>query len=189
MTRAASLLPLLLLAGCTSSQAPAPSGPAITVRTGSPGTATSVESVETGAGRVSDTRYTVAADAAKLWPSVLAVYSELGLTPTTVDEKQLLVAVRGQHMMRKLGGDLLSSFLECGQGPTGLLADLYRVQVDVGTRLVQQATGYTSVETSVAATATNPAGSMSNPVACGSTGTLENRIAGLLRARAAALPR
>jgi hypothetical protein len=189
MTRPASLLPLLLLAGCTAAAAGAPPIPTVTVRPTSPGTPTSVASIETGAGRVSDTQYTVAADPAKLWPSVLAVYTELGLTPSTVDEKQLLVAVRGQRAMRKLAGDLLSSFLECGQGPSGKLADLYRVQMDVGTRLVQRAAGYTTVETSVAAMASNPAGSMSNPVACGSTGTLENRIAGMLRLRAAALPR
>jgi hypothetical protein len=189
MRRIASLLPLLLLAGCAAGASGAPPAPTVSVRTGSVGTPTSMEAMETGAGRVSNTQYTVAGDPAKLWTSLVEVYAELGLKPTTVDEKSLLLNVRGQRAMRKLNDDLLSDFLECGQGPSGKLADLYRVQLDVGTRLVQRAAGYTSVETSVAAVAVSPSGSMSNPVACGSTGTLENRIAGLLRIRAAALPR
>jgi hypothetical protein len=161
----------------------------VVIRPSTPGSPTSTQSLETGAGRVSTTQYTVAADPAALWPSLIAVYAELGLVPTVVDERTLLLAVRGQPAMRKLGGEILSGYLECGQNPSGKIAELYRVQLDVGTRLVPLRAGYTVVETSVAASASNPAGAMSNRVACGSSGTLETRIAGLLRVRAATLPK
>ena len=139
--------------------------------------------VQINAGRTTALEHTVPAKPELAWPALLEAYQEVGLTVNAIDERNRVVGVRGQRATRRLAGERLSSFFDCGSNMTGVIADSYHIDMDVISVLTPSADGGTRIRTSTTASAMNPQGSSANAVPCGSNGTLETRIAALLRIR------
>lgn len=144
------------------------------------GTMSATEGIATTGGRVSSVEATLAATPDAAWPALMEVYRELGLEPTVIDERTRTLGVRRFRVRPRLAGARPSAFLDCGQTASGTIADVYTVELDAVTTLRPRPAGGSTVQTSVGARAVNPTGS-STPVGCGSSGSLEGRIAQLLR--------
>ena len=182
MRRLAIPAALLLLAGCAAGSGATAAPPA--------GPPPRVDAVGNGYDvRLSDdaeaavTRLEAAPEAA--WTALMAAYGKLEIPLATVDAAGRTVGNPGFSVRRRLGGQPLSHYLDCGTNLTGIIANSYIVKLSVGSKLTPEAQGGTTLETRVTASATSPQGTGSGPVRCSSTGRLESDIAKLARIAAA----
>jgi hypothetical protein len=129
-------------------------------------------------------RDTVALDAGRAWTELPAVYGALGLPVNELVSAERRIGVVA-HQPRRIEGQALSRFLDCGRGPTGgEYADTYQVYLWVETRLVASPSDPSSVTVQSKLTANaRPRAVSGNPVPCKSLGRLERRINELVRAR------
>jgi hypothetical protein len=79
-----------------------------------------------------------------------------------------------------------STYLRCGSGPGGQLADSHRVTMSLITELRAVATDSTDVFTQIVASASTAEGTSTEPVICATSGALEQTLAQLLERRAQA---
>ena len=120
-----------------------------------------------------------------LWPLMPAVYTEVGLDFTTVDQTRRVIGNDALRARQRLGRVPLSRYLSCGQENGRENADSYVVTMAVHTQLVpDSARSGTTVATTVHATARSRLFN-SGDVACASTQRLEDQIAQTLRAKRA----
>lgn len=113
----------------------------------------------------------------QVWAVLPTVYQGLGIAVGTSLPDARTIGNTKLVLNRTLAGKPLSTFLSCGDGPTGTpLADSYRVNMALVTMLNPMPNGGTRVETRVGASATNRAVSGA-PVSCTTTGRLEALIA------------
>lgn len=169
---------VLLLAGCSSAVSLQPSGMPPRLD-------------EVGGGyevRISDSsgpsQVTLQADVDAAWAGLMQAYQELGIPVTTIDTHQRVLGNQKFEARRRLAGQQISTFLDCGSNLTRTIADTYRVELAVLSRLEPQAGGGSILQSRVTATARSPEGASGNPINCGSTGRLEGRIAQLVQQRA-----
>lgn len=189
LTRRLPLAPLVgaLLAGCASAPA------ASTIET----TAKRREMVAVGEQMVlleptvaRAMREELAMPAERAWALLPLAYEALGLPLTTLDSERRLIGAGGVRAQGRLGGAWLSRYVDCGTAATGLAnADSYAVTLDVVTQVDGSASGANAgVSTAIRASGRPASTSTSNPVNCVSRGTLERRVAEIVRERAAATP-
>jgi hypothetical protein len=186
MKRFVVLAAAALLAGCSGNAPPSTQ----TVRnttsistTGVGGSATaSIESYSD----VGGSAHRVSAAPDRVWEAMPAVYQGLGIAVgTSIPDAKTIGNVR-LELNRVLAGQPLSTFVNCGEGPTGSpLADSYRVTMSLLTILAPAETGATRVETRVNASAVNRAVSGAT-VNCATTGRLESLIAERIRSQTGA---
>lgn len=127
-------------------------------------------------------RLTVDAPVDSVWKALVPVYQALEIPVTTLLSDQRLVANEAFKVRRRLHGQPLSRYLECGSSMGMQNADTYAVTMSIRTQLVGDPTGGTSVLTRVQATGVAPTFSNS-AVSCASTGALEQQITDLLAQR------
>ncbi|MDQ2889575.1 MAG: hypothetical protein M3R65_03330 [Gemmatimonadota bacterium] len=174
----ASATAVLATAGCASGGAPAG------------GEMAGVRSIETGEsmgarmGSVpefkSAQRATVQLGIADAWAQSAKAYASLGIPITIATPETHTIGNTGMRRTHTLGGERLSSFLECGAGSGGgLNADLYGVSMSVISQLRALSDGSTEIATMVQATAT-PLTFGSPAVTCSTSGVLEQKIAALV---------
>ena len=174
MKRLAVVAAAALLAGCSGNAPPSTQTVRASTSVSSSGTPTqSIESYQDVGGSVVQ----VGAAPDRVWEMLPAVYQGLGITVgTTIPDAKTIGNLR-LELNRTLGGQPLSTYVNCGEGATGTpLADSYRVTLSVLTTLTPGQNGGTRVETRVAASAANRAVSGAT-VNCGTTGRLEGLIA------------
>jgi hypothetical protein len=110
-----------------------------------------------------------------VWATLPAVYSELDITPGTVDEEAGVFGNRDVRATR-IAGQRTSRFLDCGRNPIGApLANTSTVRMEILTRISPSAGG-TDVSTTIEARARPRTGGASD-VQCTTTGALESWIA------------
>ena len=181
MKRLVVLAAAALVAGCSGNAPPS----AQTVRnttsistTGMEGTATTTIDSYSDVGGSS---HRVSATPERVWDLLPVVYQGLGIAVgTSIPDARTIGNVR-LELNRVLGGRPVSTFVNCGEGPTGTpLADSYRVTMSVLTTLVPAENGATLVQTRVNSSAANRAVS-SATVNCATTGRLEALIAERIR--------
>jgi hypothetical protein len=128
---------------------------------------------------------TIALDPLRAWAELPHVFGALGLpiNAANAGTKELGVVA---HTPRRIEGQRVSTFLDCGTGPTGTMyADSYQVHLWVASRILEGAgAGASRVQTIVRANA-RPRDTSGEPLACTSRGRLERRVLELLRQRAA----
>lgn len=174
-----SSLAATLLVGCASSGAPAS------------GTLSGMRSIETGESMgarlgslpefKSAHKSNVPVPINTAWARLGAAYEKMGIGLTTRDTASHTLGNEGMRRTHTLGGERLSDFLDCGTGTGGgPNADLYAVTLSVVTQLQPVNESSTQVATMVQATAA-PLTFGSPPVACATTGNLEERLASLVR--------
>jgi hypothetical protein len=170
-----------LLAACSGNAPPSTQ----TVRTttsisanGMEGTTTmSIDSYRDAGG----TTHRVGAAPDRVWAVLPAVYQGLGIAVgTSIPDSRTIGNVR-LELNRVLGGQPLSSYVNCGEGVTGApLANSYRVTMAILTTLEPTENGGTQVQTRIGASAANRAVS-GVTVNCATTGRLEGLIAERIR--------
>lgn len=182
MTRPA-LAFALLLAGCTSSHTAGVQG-----STGGP--PPRVEAVSGGYEvRLDNSNgpqtVTLATTPEKAWQPLLNAFQKLGIPVSTMDTGQRTAGNTSLQVRRQLGGQPLSRYFECGTNLTGNIANNYRLEISVISRLDPDGQGGTRLQTRVTGLARSPEGASSNPVNCGTTGRLESDLANLVKLGAA----
>jgi hypothetical protein len=126
---------------------------------------------------------TIPADPVRAWAHLPAVFDSLGLPVNRADVATRELAVVALQP-RRIDGQRLSTFLDCGTGPTGSqYADSYQVYFWMSTRIVPYEGG-SRVQTIVQANA-RPRDRSGEPLPCSSLARLERRVVELLRARLA----
>jgi hypothetical protein len=121
--------------------------------------------------------------AERAWTLLPMAYEALGLPLSTVDSRQRLLAASNVRAQGRLGGTWVSRYVECGVSTSGLPnADSYVVLLDVQTQLVPSGDGARAGLSSAVRATARPSSTASNaPINCVSTGTLERRIAQVVR--------
>ncbi len=135
-------------------------------------------------------REDLAIPAERAWALLPLAYEAVGLPLTTLDSERRLIGAGGVRAQGRLGGAWLSRYVDCGTASTGLAnADSYAVTLDVVTQVDGSADGANAgLSTAIRASGRPASMSTSNPVNCVSRGTLERRLAEIVREKAAKAP-
>ena len=112
----------------------------------------------------------------RVFEALAAVYKDLDVPTVTNDPASGRIGNADFWKSRKLGGEAISTFLDCGSSITGAAADNYRVYISLLSAVRPDGSGGSELETAFTATARNMEGTTADRVACGTTGRLEERI-------------
>lgn len=123
--------------------------------------------------------------AARVWAAIPAVFDSLGLDLNFRVPEEHRTGTCYQKLRLRLGGDLLSTYLDCGETRSLPNADRYEIALTVIVTLEPQGSG-TAVHTFVLGVGLDESGVASGRIWCYSKGRLEDRITKLLEARLAA---
>lgn len=115
----------------------------------------------------------VAAEVA--WRALGGVYVELGIPVTSTNPQTMQIGNPG-YSARRVGGDRMNTFVDCGSDLSGPLANQYEITLSISTRLTAKGPEETEVLTTVDAFG-EPRAVSGNMVHCGSRGVLELRVA------------
>ncbi|MCY3613402.1 MAG: hypothetical protein OXH51_17905 [Gemmatimonadetes bacterium] len=118
---------------------------------------------------------TIGVAAELAWRALGGVYGELGI-PVTSSNPQTMELGNPGYSARRVGGDRMNTFVDCGSGLAGPMANLYDVTLTVSTRLTAKGPQSTEVLTIVDAFG-EPRAVSGNMVHCQSRGVLELRVA------------
>ena len=181
--REAGLLAAAALGACTPAPTPSRPGPTSEDVVRATGTYQMEMTLRRSDVQIFDT---LRVDAARAWDQLPAVYQALGLPVNASDARLRRIAVTG-YQARRIEGQPLSRFLDCGRGLTaGDYADNYQVYLSMETRLVTTSAGPEPSRSTVASTLSanaRPRAVSGNPVPCQSLGRLERRVTELLQQR------
>lgn len=175
MRRALPLVVLLLAACGGASAVPGPAPSTQARRATAATTSTGWEVV--GDRQLPLEAKNVSAPPGQVFTALVRAYADLGIATTVNDANTLTVGNTDLRLNRRLGEEPLSQYLDCGTTNAGNIANVYRVQMSLVTK-VAPAVGRpgSDVTTTVVASARNPTSS-SAAVRCASTGRLETLIA------------
>lgn len=178
-------LALMLAAACASGRAAVPPG----------GESQSTVRVVNGAGVGTATLTTTSsyqalvdalpAPADRVWALMPAVYQEIGIDFTTVDQAERVIGNEALRLRQRIGREPLSRFVSCGSENGRENADSYEVTMRIRSQVVPADSASSRVVTAVSATARSRLFN-SGDVACASTQRLESRIAEAAREKAGA---
>ena len=178
-------LPILLitvLSGCAASTSGAPAAQGTGERPTGPPTRTLGEQYSEG--RITNVQpsvdkvsHDIPAMASQVWAALNQVYDDLEIEVTNRAVGNLTLQSSDFTISRRLGGERLSRYFRCGTGVTGAFADRYRLRINMISTVVSLDPDHSTLETTIQATGTNPAGTSNTRVPCGSTHLLESRIA------------
>jgi hypothetical protein len=111
-----------------------------------------------------------------VFEAMAAVYRELEVPVVVNDPTTGRMGNTDFWKSHRLGGQSISSYLNCGSSITGSAADDYRVYMSLISAVRPDASGGSALEIAFTATARNMEGTTADRVACGTTGRLEERI-------------
>lgn len=176
--RAVLVLALVAGSACASSRnQPAAAAGEQTVRVVGAGGMTQISTTTTNRPSVA----TVEIPAEQVWRALPAAYQSAGIELALSDSARGVIGNPGFRARRRLGGIVLSRYLDCGHAQGAPSADTYEVHFSVLTEVQRQADGKTVVSTNVDATA-RPINFAGESVRCASSGELETRILNSVKA-------
>lgn len=114
------------------------------------------------------------------WIALQIAYEELGIPIKEMNEDLRILGNPRLVVSRRLNRTRLSTYLDCGQGPAGDHADLFRIEMQIRTSILQLPSGV-RVNTHLAAIARNMDGTSNTRLRCASKFQLEREIAGRVR--------
>lgn len=123
----------------------------------------------------------VRAAPATVFAALRLAFDSIGVDPVVHDPTQGYVGNLGLKVTRRLAGQPMSRWVDCGTGHTGPTANAYRVHLAVLASVTAEPDGNSRVRVAVAAGAQAFSGPLGDPIACESTGALEQRIFELVR--------
>lgn len=121
-------------------------------------------------------RFAIKASVDRTFKALTGAMRDLGIEPTRMDSAAHQVGNPGFQKTGKLGSSPLSLFFECGSDLTGQRANRDRVTIAINATVVAAAGGTSEVRTQLNASSRNMMGNSTDPIACGTTGRLENSL-------------
>lgn len=125
--------------------------------------------------------YAIAAPTGKTFAAAAQVFKTLGLTVAVRDSMGGLIGNEEFSKTRTLAGSQMSTWLNCGSGMTGPNADSYRITIALMVIIDPAANGTTRMRIGMVGSGANTVGSSTEPVACGTTGRLEEKMAQMIK--------
>lgn len=123
----------------------------------------------------------VRAAPAAVFAALQLAFDSIGVDPAVHDPMQGLVGNLGLKVTRRLAGQPMSRWVDCGTSHTGPTANAYRVHLAILASVTAGPDGNSRVRVAVAAGAQAFSGPLGDPIACESTGALEQRIVDLTK--------
>lgn len=178
--RSAIVAVAVLVVGCSTGPSPDPMiGPAVQGPTSDNPTGTG------GEFRLPADMVTASLDVhagpEEAWPALKRVYEELKIPTPEVSEPTRTLRNLRFVVSRRLGGERLSTYLDCGRSASGPNADNYRLQLEIASRVVAAGSGQSRIDTELTGVGMNMEGTSNNRVLCTSNHQLELRIAARVR--------
>jgi hypothetical protein len=133
-------------------------------------------------------RATFAAPVDKVWPALVMSYADLGIEPSVADRSTGRYGNGNFTAPRRLGGRPLGEFFGCGSGLTGSNIDSGRLTANVVTTVQAAPDGSTVATTYATGTLRRYDGTSADPIACSSTGALEEQLRKGIESRLAGKP-
>lgn len=118
---------------------------------------------------------TIAVEVGTAWRVLGGVYEQMGIPVTQVDPRARQLGNPG-YLARRVDGDRMNSFIDCGTDFAGPLANQYDITLTVLTRLTSKGPASTEVLTVMDAYG-KPRAVSGNSIHCQSRGVLEMRVA------------
>jgi hypothetical protein len=87
---------------------------------------------------------------ARVWAALLQVYEEAGIEVTEQDPASHVMGNTRFVTRGRLLGHPMSRYLSCGQGPTGMYANVSRIEMSIHSSLTDAGPGKVQVRTLVA---------------------------------------
>ena len=112
----------------------------------------------------------------RVWPALVMSYAELGIDPSVADRGSGRYGNGSFVPPRRLAGRPISVYFECGSGLTGPYIDAGRLTANVVTYVQPGQDGSTNTMTYATATLRRYEGAATDPIACASTGMLEEAL-------------
>lgn len=128
---------------------------------------------------------TVKVPRAQAFHAVAQALAELKVPIDTRDSVRGIVGVTSVGVMRRFANAPISRYLNCGSGITGLNADNWRVFITAFAFVDARDSATTELRLAMVGGARDVAGSSTDPVACGSTGSFESLVAERVKLRLA----
>ena len=119
---------------------------------------------------------TINAPVDKVWPAVVATYAEMGIEANYADQPHGRYGVRNYNFPRNLNGTRVGTFFSCGNSLMGAVVDAGTVNSEIVTTVTASPEGKTNAVIFVSGWVRRNEGNASNPIACSSTGRLEEMI-------------
>ena len=117
---------------------------------------------------------TIDVAAETVWSVVSGVYTQLEIPVEQSDPRAMQLGTSG-YSARRIEGDRMNTFFDCGTQLAGPTANLYQITLSVVTRLISKGPESTEIQTMVDAYA-RPRAVSGNPLHCQSRGVLEQRV-------------
>jgi len=170
---------LLLVCGCATANTPGQittAAPTLVdgltptcsdLRCGSLGGASIVGDAPTSTGADID------APPTSVWLAVKKVYADMEIPITLEDPPNHQIGNKNFYKSRKLAGQPMTQFVDCGESMTGLKAASYRIYITSVTRVSPNSKGGSNVQTLFVASGQDMGGESADRITCGSTGRFE----------------
>jgi hypothetical protein len=117
----------------------------------------------------------------EVFSAVRAAFDSLGIEQALHDSSGGVVGNLELRLTRKMAGRPMSHWVDCGVGHTGPTANLYRVHLAILVWVTPASEGGSKLKTAVAAGAQALGGPLADPIACQSTGALEDVVLAVVR--------
>jgi len=121
----------------------------------------------------------------RVWAALLQVYQEAGIPVTEQDPASHILGNARFVTRGRLLGHPMSRYLSCGQGPTGMYANVSRIEMSIHSSIADAGTGRVRVSTLIEAVARNMEGNSNTRTTCSSFNRLEQEIVQMVRERLA----
>ena len=125
--------------------------------------------------------YTVNAAVGTTFAAAAQTFKTLGFDATVRDSVGGLIGNIEFSRTRTLVGSQMSTWLNCGSGMTGPNADNYRITIALMIMVDLAPDNSTRLRIGMVGSGANIVGNSNDPVACATTGRLEERIAQLIK--------
>ncbi|MDE2752460.1 MAG: hypothetical protein OXI83_07790 [Gemmatimonadota bacterium] len=113
--------------------------------------------------------------AATVWSVVGGVYAQMEIPVEQSDPRLMQLGTPG-YAARRIEGDRMNTFIDCGSNLAGPMANQYDITLSVVTRLTSKGPESTEILTMIDAYG-RPRAVSGNPIHCQSRGVLEQRVA------------
>jgi hypothetical protein len=117
-----------------------------------------------------------AAPATRVWTALEGAYRALGIPVVLNDPRNHHIGNTNFFRSRRMDGQPLSRYADCGNSPEGPRADNSRVYFSMVTSLTIVDSTHTRLNTSVSPVAVDLSGEDNDRVTCGTTGELEKLL-------------
>ncbi len=125
---------------------------------------------------------------AAVFAALQLAYDSLGVETAVRDANRGYIGNLGLKLTRRFAGQAMSRWVDCGTGHTGPTANAYRVNMALLANVTPEPGGNTRLRIAVAAGAQAFSGPLGDPIACESTGAIEQRILEIVRRQVESAP-